>query len=197
MYDSAARITRTLRISLIAAASENNVIGRGNALPWHLPDDLKFFRDKTKGHAIIMGRKNYQSIIDAIGKPLPKRRNIIVTRDREFSAPGCEVASSVEEAIMYGHQEQKSAVDSLSQKLSTEEIFIIGGGQIYDLAMRHANYIYLTRVHAWIAGDVFFPEIDEGVWEQTECKEHPADEEHKFAFTFFTYKRKSRLHFEV
>lgn len=173
-----------MRVSIIVAASENNVIGRDNEIPWHLPDDLKYFRTMTEGHPVIMGRKNFESILDVLGKPLPNRRNIIVTRDREFQAEGCEVASSLEEAIVFAHQDNDK-----------EEIFIIGGGQIYEQAMEHANYVYLTRVHAWIEGDVVFPELDTDTWEQTHSEEHPADEKHKFAFTFITYKRRSRLHF--
>ena len=173
-----------MRIAIIVAASENNVIGNHGSIPWYLPDDLKFFRKKTEGHPVIMGRKNYESIVAALGGPLPNRRNIIVTRESEYGAPGCEVASSIEEAIMYGHQGNEA-----------EEIFIIGGGEIYKQSMDLCNYIYLTRIHAWIAGDVVFPEIDADTWEETERTEHPADEKHKFAFTFLTYKRRTRLNF--
>lgn len=175
-----------MRISAIVAASENNVIGRNNEIPWHLPDDLKFFRQKTEGHPVIMGRKNYESIVQVLGGPLPKRRNIVVTRDSEYKAEGCEIASSLEEAIMYAHRDD-----------DTEEIFIIGGGEIYKQAMDLCNYVYLTRVHAWIAGDVTFPEIDSAVWEEVERTDHPADAKHKFAFTILTYKRKDRLHIGV
>ena len=175
-----------MRISIIVAASENNVIGRDNEIPWHLPDDLKYFRTKTEGHPVIMGRKNYQSIVAVLGGPLPNRRNIVVTRERAFEAPDCEIASSLEEAIMFAHQNNDK-----------EEIFIIGGGEIYKQAMEMCNYIYLTRIHAWIAGDVEFPEIDSKVWEEVESKRHESDNKHKFAFTYKTYKRKGRLHFEV
>ena len=175
-----------MRISIIVAASENNVIGRDGSIPWHLPDDLKYFRKKTEGHPVIMGRKNFESIVKALGKPLPNRENIIVTRESAYEADDCEIASSLEEAIMYGHKDNDK-----------EEIFIIGGGEIYKQAMELSNYLYLTRVHAWIAGDVVFPEIDPEVWEEVEREEHPADTKHKFAFTYITYKRKNRLHFEV
>ena len=175
-----------MRISIIVAASENNVIGRDGSIPWHLPDDLKYFRKKTEGHPVIMGRKNFESIVKALGKPLPNRENIIVTRESTYEADDCEIASSLEEAIMYGHKDNDQ-----------EEIFIIGGGEIYKQAMELCNYVYLTRVHAWIAGDVVFPEIDPEVWEEVEREEHPADTKHKFAFTYIMYKRKNRLHFEV
>tara|TARA_Y100000310_G_scaffold286485_1_gene310697 strand:+ start:32772 stop:33293 length:522 start_codon:yes stop_codon:yes gene_type:complete len=172
-----------MRISIIVAASENNVIGRANSIPWHLPDDLKFFRKKTEGHPVIMGRKNFESIVAALGGPLPNRKNIIVTRESTYEAVGCEVASSLEEAIMYGHKDNDK-----------EEIFIIGGGEIYRQAMELSNYLYLTRVHAWIAGDIEFPEVDSDIWEEVESKEHKADAKHKFGFTFLTYKKKDRLH---
>ena len=168
-----------MRISIIVAASENNVIGRENDIPWHLPDDLKYFRKKTEGHPIIMGRKTFESLPNGA---LPKRRNIVVTRDSEYAAEGCEVASSLEEAIMFAKDGN-----------STEEIFIIGGAEIYKHAMPFANYLYLTRVHAWIKGDKFFPEIGPE-WEQVVREDHPADEKHKFACTFLTYKKTDRLH---
>lgn len=173
-----------MRISIIVAASENNVIGRNNSIPWHLPDDLQYFRKKTEGHPVIMGRKNFESIVSVLGKPLPNRRNIIVTRDSNYAAVGCQTASSLEEAIMYGHNDDDN-----------EEIFVIGGGEMYKQAMDLCNYIYLTRIHAWIAGDIVFPEIDPNVWEVVESEEHLADTKHKFAFTYLTYKRKNRLHF--
>jgi dihydrofolate reductase len=174
-----------MRISIIVAASENGVIGRANSIPWHLPDDLKFFRKKTEGHPVIMGRKSFESIVAALGKPLPNRKNIIVTRESSYEAAGCKVASSLEEAIMYGHEDNDK-----------EEIFIIGGGEIYRQAMDLCNCIYLTRLDAWIAGDITFPEVDLDVWEEVDKEEHSADNKHKFGFTFLTYKRKDRLHFE-
>lgn len=168
-------------LSLIVAASENNVIGKGNAIPWHLPDDLKFFRSKTEGHPIIMGRKCYESI----GKPLPNRENIIVTRDQTYDAPGCEVSSSLDEAIMFA-----------KKKTDREEIFVIGGGEVYAQALPFANRIYMTRVHATIDGDIFFPEIDAATWKEIERTEHPADDKHTFAFTFQTLERVGALHLD-
>lgn len=185
-----------MRISIIVAASENNVIGRDNSIPWHLPDDLKYFRKKTEGHPVIMGRKNFESIVAALGGPLPKRSNIIVTRDSSYTAAGCQVSSSLQEAIMYGHmKDPTSSADGGLRGASNEEIFIIGGGEIYKQALDLCNYIYCTRIHAWIAGDIFFPEIDTNIWEVVEREEHPADTAHKFSFTYLTYKRKDRLHF--
>lgn len=164
-------------LSLIVAASENNVIGKDNAIPWHLPDDLKFFRKKTEGHPIIMGRKCYESI----GRPLPNRRNIIVTRDQTYEAPGCEISSSLDEAIMFAGKDH------------SDEIFVIGGGEIYTQALPFANRIYMTRVHAETEGDIFFPKIDSNLWRETERTEHPADDTHAFAFTFQTLERSDVL----
>lgn len=167
-----------MMIALIVAASENNVIGRDGKLPWHLPDDLKFFKDMTSGHPLIMGRKTFESLPGV----LPNRRHIIVTRDREYNAEGAEEASSLDEAIMFAKQDN-----------ATGQIYIIGGGEIFAQAMEVADVIYLTRVHAEVEGDVFFPEIDMEQWEETDRKEHATDERHAYAFTFLTYKRKSRL----
>ncbi len=164
-----------MKISLIVAASENNVIGKDNDLLWSLPDDLQFFKETTEGHPIILGRKNYE----AIGRALPNRRNIIVSRQEDLEVDGCEVTSSVEEAI------------ELAKETENEEIFITGGGEIYRLALPLANRIYLTRVHAEIEGDVFFPELSEEEWEEVDRKEHPADEKHEYAFTFLIYDRVS------
>ena len=163
-----------MRISLIAAASENNVIGHKNSLPWHLPDDFKFFKEKTDGHPVITGRKNFESM----GRPLPSRRNIVITRQPNYTAEGCDVVSSLEEAL------------ELAKENEDEEIFIIGGGQIYNISMEVANRIYLTRIHAEIEGDVFFPEIDEDVWGVTDQVEHPKDEKHEHSFTILTYDKK-------
>jgi dihydrofolate reductase len=161
-------------ISLIAAASENNVIGRAGEIPWHLPDDLKFFRTKTQGHPIIMGRKTMQSM----GKPLPNRHNIVIS-SHEFPGPPLEfdVVHSLPEAL------------DLAKKDSSEEIFVIGGGQIYNLALPLANRIYLTRVHTTLDGDAFFPILNFGEWKETARQEHLPDEKHQFAFTFLTYER--------
>lgn len=163
-----------MTISLIAAASENNVIGRDNDLPWHLPKDLKFFRSKTSGHPIIMGRKNYESI----GRSLPNRLNIVITRQAGLEIEGCEVVGSLEEAIELGKQSDQ------------DELFVIGGGQIYEAAMPLADRIYLTRVHAHVDGDVLFPELDESEWKQLSSEEHLADDDHEHAFTFIVYERR-------
>ena len=163
-----------MRISLIVAVSENNVIGRDNALPWDLPDDLMFFRRKTDGHTVIMGRRNYESI----GRALPNRRNIVVSRQAGLNIVGCEVVSSVEEAIERAKETEK------------REAFVIGGGEIYRLTLPFADRVYLTRVHTKVQGDVAFPELPEEEWEEVERVEHAADGLHAHAFTFLTYDRK-------
>lgn len=160
-------------LCLIAAADENNVIGNRGDIPWSLPDDQKRFRALTKGKPIIMGRKTF----DAIGRVLPDRRNIVVTRANSEPAGhvGYEVASSFDEAI-------KLVGDA-------EEVFVIGGGQIYSEAISRADKIYLTRVHGSFSGDAFFPEIDFKEWREVSREEHSTDEKHAVPFTFIDYER--------
>jgi len=129
-------------ISIIAAVAENRAIGIHNRLPWHLPADLKYFRNKTLGHHVIMGRKNYQSI----GKPLPQRTNIVITRDPGFDAPGCVVVNSIDAAL--------AAADG------DPEVFIIGGAGIYAQSLPFADRLYLTLVHHSFEGDTYFPELE-------------------------------------
>lgn len=160
-------------ISLIAAASENNVIGDENEIPWHLPDDMAFFRSTTEGKPVIMGRKTFESI----GHPLPKRQNIIISRQQDLVIEGCEVVSSLEEAL------------DLAEEEGADEACVIGGGQIYKEAIELADRIYLTRVHAKVDGDAYFPEIDEEEWEEVEHEDHPKDERHEFAFSIEQYER--------
>lgn len=157
-------------ISIIVAADENNVIGKDNDLIWHLPDDLKHFKKLTTGHTIIMGRKTYESI----GRPLPDRISIIVTRDRNFEAEGCLIVHSLEDAL------NKVSVD--------QDAFIIGGEQIYGSGLPFTDRIYLTRVHHTFDGDRVFPELDEN-WRETERNQHGTDEKHAYPFTFLTYEK--------
>ena len=137
-------------VSIIVAASENNVIGNNNDLIWHLPKDMKFFKDTTKGHHVIMGRKNLESIPHKF-RPLPNRQNIVVTRNKKYVADGCLVVTSIEEGL------------SIAKKNKEKETFIIGGGQIYKLALELnlVDKIYLTRIHANFEGDTFFPCLSE------------------------------------
>ena len=162
-------------IALVVAISENRVIGKDNQLIWHLPEDLKHFKRLTMGHPMIMGRKTFE----AIGKPLPGRTSIIITRQSDFQAPqGCVVAGSVEEALKEG-----LALD--------EQVLVVGGGEIYRQALPFAEVVYLTLVHETYDGDAFFPDLDAETWDVTEQQEHPADEKHAHPFTFFTFRRKA------
>ena len=155
-------------ISIIAAVSENGIIGSGNAMPWHIKEDFKRFKTLTTGHPVIMGRKTFESL----GRPLPNRTNIIVTRNKSFIINDCLTASSIEEAInMCNHE---------------EEIFIIGGGEIYRQAMPMADKIYLTLIHKSFNGDTFFPEIDSG-WREISREYHEKGESFEFPFEFIDY----------
>lgn len=160
-----------MRVSIIAALAENRVIGVNNTLPWRLPNDLKHFRRLTTGHAIVMGRKNYESI----GKPLPERTNIVVTRNRDYRASGCLVAHSLDEALTLARGDP--------------EIFVIGGAEIYREALPRAGRLYLTEVHATVAGDTFFPEIERNDWKETARERHEADDKHAYAYSFVVLER--------
>ena len=160
-----------MRLSIIVAMSENRVIGRNNQLPWHLPADLKRFKQLTTSHTIVMGRKTF----DSIGKPLPNRRNIVITRDRAFQALGVEVAHSLDEAVALTKHE--------------EEVFIAGGAEIFREAASGADRMYITLVHAQVDGDVFFPEIDWDEWTLLEDQKHDADDKHAHAMSFRRYER--------
>jgi dihydrofolate reductase len=163
-----------MRISIIVAVSENGVIGKDNQLLWRLPDDLKRFKKLTLGHPIIMGRKTF----DSIGKPLPGRTSIVVTRDQNFHREGIVVVHSVEEAL------QEAA------KLETEETFIIGGGELYKLTLAQADRLYITEVNTTISGDTYFYITDRQDWMETERTVHEADDKHEFPFNFVNYVRK-------
>lgn len=160
-------------VSAIVAAARNRVIGKNNQIPWYLSSDLKYFKRTTLNHHVIMGRKSFLSI----GRPLPKRTNIIITRNPYFAASGCLVSPSVEEALGI-------ALDN-----GETEAFIIGGGQIYELSMPLLDRIYLTEVDAEPEGDVFFPDFDKTQWNQLSSEAHPADEKNDHAYTFKVYER--------
>lgn len=163
-----------MTISIIVAITDNNIIGKGNAMPWHLPADLKYFRERTTGHHIIMGRKTFESI--GGGKPLPNRVSIIITNQIDYKAEGCLVAHSLEEAISLAANET--------------ELFIIGGKQIYEQAIPLANKLYITRIHQNIDGDTSFPHFDDTQWLLTESTQREADEKNKFTLTFQVFIRK-------
>lgn len=158
-------------IRIVVAAAENGVIGKDNELIWHLPADLKWFKEKTTGFPIIMGRKTF----DSVGRPLPNRRNIVITRDAHFQKDGVEVVHSKEEALALCAQE--------------ERISVIGGGEIYKLFLAVADEIYLTRVHQEVDGDTFFPSPDSS-WEQVFEEYHVPDEKNKIPFSFLIFRKK-------
>ncbi len=157
--------------SLVAAIAENGVIGRAGGLPWRLPDDLKHFKRLTVDHTVIMGRKTF----DEVKRPLANRRNVVITRDPSFRPDGVTVVASLEEALALGATE--------------EEVFVIGGGEIYRLALPYADRLYLTIVHASVEGDTYFPPFDQAAWVLDDELHHPADERHPLSFTFRTYIR--------
>lgn len=161
-------------ISIIVAASTNNVIGAEGELPWKISDDLRRFKALTMGKPIVMGRLTWESI----GRPLPGRQNIVITRQPDFSADGCDVVAS-----------PAAALDVAGD---AEEVMIIGGSQIYELFLPKAGRLHITRVRAEIEGDAFFPSIDEADWELVESESHEASEANEFAFDFRTYERKDR-----
>jgi len=152
--------------------AQNGVIGRDNALPWRLPADLKRFKAFTLGKIVLMGRKTFESI----GRPLPGRDNLVLTRDRRWWASGVIVVHSVEQALA---------------QAGANELVAIGGAQIYRLLMPFARRIYLTHVHADVPGDTFFPDFDPTQWDDVECRMHPADEEHAYPVTFVTLERRN------
>src|SRR6185436_10760190 len=153
-------------ISLIAAISKNHVIGKNNDLPWRLPDDMKYFMQTTKGHHVIMGRKNYQSLPEKF-RPLPNRTNIVITRQTGFNAPGCMVVHSLKEAIQ------------VAEKSLESEVFLIGGSQIYQEGMPLAHRMYLTEIKENIEGDVYFPPIKQSEWIETSRRIHTPDSQHR------------------
>jgi len=163
-----------MNITLVVAASENNAIGKDNQLLWHLPKDMRFFKNTTWALPIVMGRKTFESMGS---KLLPGRLNIILTHQKELQISGAEVVNSLEAAIV------------LAEKNDYKELMVIGGGQIYEMAMPLASKIWLTRVHTKIEGDTFFPSLGMG-WEKQVVESHHADEKHAFDFDFECWQRK-------
>lgn len=161
-------------ISLIVAVSENNVIGRDNDLPWKLPEDMKFFVKTTKGHHILGGRKNYESF----GRALPHRTNVLISRNANYSMEGVHTFTEIEEAIEFAISNNE------------EELIVIGGGEIYQKLLPRASKIYLTRVHAHIDGDVYFPLLDMEKWDVENEEQHFSDDRHAYDFTIYTLIRK-------
>jgi dihydrofolate reductase len=159
-------------LSLVVAVAENDVIGRDNALPWHLPADLKHFKAVTMGKPIVMGRKTYESI----GRPLPGRLNIVISRNRALDLPGVVVAASFEEALAHAGD--------------VPEVAVIGGAELFRSALPLARRIYFTRVHGIVSGETKFPPLDPTQWREADRSHHPADEKHAYAMTFTTLERR-------
>ncbi len=158
-------------ISIIAAMADNRVIGIDNSLPWNLPADMKWFRQQTMNKPVLMGRKTF----DSIGKPLPKRRNIVISRDIALEIEGCEVVGTIDEALNLCADEN--------------EVMIIGGASFYEQMLPRANRLYLTLVHADIAGDAWFPELDFEHWREIQRTDHRADESNAFDVSFVILER--------
>lgn len=163
-----------MRVSIIAAVTTNGVIGRDQGLPWRQSTDLKRLKALTMGHHYVQGRKTY----DTVGRPLPGRINIVVTRQPDFAAPGIVVVHTLDEALR------------IAQAAGDEEPFIAGGAQIFQQALHRADRMYLTRIHAEVEGDTFFPEFDDvSEWQLTDAEHFEADEKNQYPYSFLTYDR--------
>ncbi len=163
-----------MRVSIIAAVSTNGVIGRGNGLPWRQSTDLKRLKALTMGHHYIQGRKTY----DTVGRPLPGRINIVITRQPDFAPDGIVVVHSLEDALR------------VAEQAGDAEPFVAGGAQIFEQALHRADRMYLTRIHADVEGDTFFPEFDDvSEWQLVDAEHYDADEKNEYPFSFLTYER--------
>lgn len=156
-------------VTIIAAIAENNALGKNNDLIWHLPADLKRFKKTTSGHHIIMGRNTYESI----GKPLPNRTTVIITRNKDYHAPGCVIVGSLEKALEVAKNDNSP--------------FIIGGAQIYNQAINLVDQLDITEVHHPFEADVFFPKINSNIWEETKRERFKKDEKNKYDYSFVSY----------
>lgn len=166
-----------MKLALIAAYAQNRVVGIDNKLPWHLPEDLKYFKRCTSGKAIIMGRKTYESI----GRPLPNRTNIVITRNPAFKADGVKVVTSLNDAI-----ELAAAVNEVN---GVDEIMVIGGAAIYEITLPMADRLYLTHVHAQVEGDAYFPEVDFSNWREVERADYASSETNPYDYSFVVYDK--------
>jgi dihydrofolate reductase len=168
-----------MNISLIVAASENNVIGKNNQLLWRLPNDTKFFKNTTWGMPVVMGRKTYESLSN---EPLPGRFNIVITRQKDWKPDNdkVQVASALQEAV------------ELAEQTDCKEVFVIGGGQIYAESISTAHKIYMTRVHTVVDGDTYFPVINESDWKLESNTDFPADEKNQYAYSFQLWERNKK-----
>ncbi|PWS26087.1 dihydrofolate reductase [Pedobacter yonginense] len=160
-------------IAIAVAVGKNSEIGKNNQLLWHMPADLKYFKQTTSGHTVVMGRKTF----DSVGRPLPNRRNIVITRDASLKIDGVEVVNSLNEALNITQSEEKP-------------VFIIGGAEIYHQALPKTNMLYLTTIHETFDADTFFPVINRNEWDTVSSETHLADEKNKYDYTFEVLKRK-------
>ncbi|HHQ4711328.1 type 3 dihydrofolate reductase [Aeromonas veronii] len=163
-----------MKISMIAAMAHDRVIGKDNQMPWHLPADLAHFKRVTLGKPVLMGRKTFESI----GRPLPGRRNLVISRNPDYQAEGIEVVGSVEAAL------------ALLAGSSVEELMVIGGGHLYAEMLPNADCLYLTRIDLAVEGDTRFPAFDDGQWQRVDCESHPADEKNPHPYSFETWQRR-------
>lgn len=170
------RASDDMKINLLVAVGAGNVIGLHNKLPWHLPADLKYFKNLTWGMPVVMGRKTF----DSLGKPLPGRNNVVVTRNRAWHFENVLVAASLPEAI------------TLAAQSGSRELFVIGGAQIFTEALSIAQRLYITRIHHAFDGDAFFPEVPESDWQLVKQLPYQPDEKNKYAYTFETWERNSK-----
>ena len=166
-----------MNISMIAAMGKNSVIGKDNDLPWHLPDDFKYFQQTTKGHFVIMGRKNWESLPHQF-QPLPDRTNLVITRRNDYHAEGALVFNTLESALQ------------LAKDRGEKEAFIIGGGEVYRIGLPYANKIYLTEIDGHFEGSVTFPEFSKKDWVEVSRHPHEIDDRHAFSFDFVIYERR-------
>ena len=162
----------TASLSIICGFDQNRLIGNNNALPWHLPADMAYFKKTTMSKPILMGRKTYESI----GRPLPGRRNIIISRDESYRAEGCETAAGIQQAIDLVNEQQ--------------EVMLIGGSSLYEQTLPLAKTLYITEIHHQFSGDAWFPAINSDDWLESWREEHEADESNKYAYAFVKYIRK-------
>ncbi|ATY80129.1 type 3 dihydrofolate reductase [Aeromonas veronii] len=163
-----------MKISMIAALAKKQVIGKNNLMPWHMPADLAHFKRVTLGKPVLMGRKTFESI----GRPLPGRRNLVISRNPDYQAEGIEVVGSVEAAL------------ALLAGSSVEELMVIGGGHLYAEMLPSADCLYLTRIDLAVEGDTRFPAFDDGQWQRVDCESHPADEKNPHPYSFETWQRR-------
>lgn len=167
-----------MKLSLIWAMARNGVIGRNNALPWYLPEDLRYFKRVTMGKPIIMGRKTW----DSIARPLPGRTNIVITRDRQFEVEGVKIVHSLDEAL--------ALASRIAHIDGAEECMVMGGAEIYALALPQAERLYLTQVHAEVEGDAYFPNFDAGQWQELAREDFEASGANPYAYSFLVLERK-------